>query len=121
MNCIDTGVQYERFLMSEKDFDLELFRCCRVEDEYYGGVSYGRLLDVWKWQLNDRQIFRQKEIVYLSSDPKQDNENKEDIEENIDIYKDGVYVKLFYKINKLFPIGSKRRDLLRKVLGLIFR
>ena len=112
MHCTDASLQFERFLMCEKDFDLELFRCCSIEDEYYGGIRYGKLLDVWRWQINDRNIFRPankeviKEVIYVQGE----NQNP------LEIYSDGVFINFYKKINKMMPIGSKRRERVKKIM-----
>lgn len=117
MQCTDASLQFERFLMCEKKFDLELFRCCPIEDEYYGGICYGKLLDVWQWQINDRNLFRSankeivKEIVYV---PGED-------QNPLDIYSDGVFIDFYKKLNKIMPIGSKRRERVKKIMGRFLR
>ena len=51
---METSLPYERFLMNPKWFDLNLLKCCYLEDEYYGGISRKRLSDHWWWQMNQR-------------------------------------------------------------------
>lgn len=103
---MDTSLPYERFLMNPKWFDINLLKYCYLEDEYYGGISRKRLSDHWWWQMNDRCLFAGN-----TSGSQQGAVNPELGQ----LYQDNVFVAFYRKMNRMFPIGSKRREFLKKV------
>lgn len=111
---METSLPYERFLMNPKWFDLNLLKCCYLEDEYYGGISRKRLSDHWWWQMNQRCLLAENMqqnsgiAVPLNADS-----------ELGQIYQDGVFVAVYRKINRLFPLGSRRREFLKKIGGKV--
>ena len=53
---IESGIQFEKFLVAPTTFDRAIFNSCYVEDEYYGGIRNKEINEVWYWQLNDRRV-----------------------------------------------------------------
>jgi len=111
---MDTSLPYERFLMNPKWFDINLLKHCYLEDEYYGGISEKRLSDHWWWQMNNKHILMQQgqgiSVSYMGARPELQN-----------LYQDGLFVALYQKINKVLPLGSKRREFVKKVAGKVMK
>lgn len=107
---MDTSLAYERFLMNSKWFDINLLKFCYLEDEYYGGISKKRMSDHWWWQMNNRGLFgsnmtpeqQQQMGIAVTSEMSQ-------------LYQDGLFVAAYQKMNKMFPLGSKRREFVKKI------
>lgn len=53
---INTGLQYEKFLMEAKELDKDVFRFCYIEDEYFGGISEKSIMELWNWQQQNRGL-----------------------------------------------------------------
>ncbi len=119
---MDTSLAYERFLINSKWFDINLLKYCYLEDEYYGGISKRRLSDHWWWQLNDRHVLMQQQIQYVQVPvPAEEAATMEQYigtpVELQQMYQDGLFMAFYRKMNKKFPLGSKRRERMRKFAG----
>lgn len=125
---MDTSLAYEKFLMNSKWFDINLFQNCYLEDEYYGNVSKKKLSDHWWWQINDRKsVIIEKENNHQESKNKvqylESSGNTETIltDELQNFYQDGMFMALYRKMNEKYPIGSKKRERLKKIAGIFLK
>lgn len=120
MQGIDTGLQYEKFLMEDCIFDKKIFRCCTIEDEYYGGVLNKKIEEIWKWQIENKKLKKEviveEKPVYIEKEAYVENEMKNILLDN-PIYQDGIFVKFYVWINSKYPFGSKKRERLKKIMG----
>ncbi len=108
---MDTSLIYEKMLMNDKWFDINLFKFCSLEDEYYGGISNASLSDHWWWQLNHKKVLLvQNGQVY----------NRENLLYE-ELYRDGLFIAFYKKINQIFPLGSKRRERIKKLVKKILK
>lgn len=63
-------------------------------------------------------------LGYFNSNTEQENISKEEMEKlsQLDgLYLDGYFVKLYLFLNKLFPKGGRKRELIKKVASLFFK
>lgn len=107
---MDTSLAYERFLTNSKWFDINLLKFCYLEDEYYGGISKKRMSDHWWWQMNNKGVFGS------NMTPEQVQQMSLPVNEELDqMYHDGMFVAAYKKMNRMFPLGTKRRELVKKI------
>ncbi|MDE7297648.1 MAG: hypothetical protein K2N94_02320, partial [Lachnospiraceae bacterium] len=107
--AMETSLPYERFLMNPKWFDINLLKYCYLEDEYYGGIHRKRLSDHWWWQMNQRCLLAAAPAAgSANGSPGADSELGQ-------LYQDGVFVAAYRKMNRLFPLGSRRREVMKKI------
>lgn len=133
---MDTSLSYERFLMNSKWFDINLLKFCYLEDEYYGGISRKKLSDHWWWQINNRGLLVNQATTGQGQSSVQTSNNvpinvmtSEQVQQMIapmnpelsQLYEDGVFVAAYQKMNKMFPLGSKRRELVKKIWNKLVR
>lgn len=59
---IDSGLQFEKFLVTPTKFDQAIFDCCYAEDEFYGGIKKKRIREIWDWQLQDRHVMSKNPV-----------------------------------------------------------
>lgn len=104
---LDTGLQYEKLLMSDKYSDRAFFRCCRLEDQYFGDKNEINMLNLWDWQLSDRRVHDVLPSVSVYNG-------------SSDIYQDGVFMNFYNKVNRWFPKGSRKRERMKKVASVFF-
>lgn len=100
---------FEYYLHYSKPFDRELFSSLPFED----ALGEGRVLkalDFWN-----------NEIVARGVWPADANYGTVLPMELRNIYMDGVLVKLYKKINKWFPLGSKKRAFVRRLASIFIR
>ncbi|MCM1214436.1 MAG: glycosyltransferase [Lachnospiraceae bacterium] len=105
LESLDTGLQYEKFLMSEKYADRVFFKCFHLEDQYYGDKNKINMLGLWDWQLLDKKVHANLPLVPIDNN-------------QLEFYQDGVFMTLYNKINKWFPIKSKKRELVKKIASV---
>lgn len=118
LRVMDASLPYERFLMNNKPFDIDLLKNCYLEDEYYGGISKKSFSEHWWWQLKHKCI----QLPVPISEPMVENVATQVLDSELSLlYQDGIFVAAFRKINKYFPIGSKRRKLIKKVAKIFIK
>ena len=105
----DCSIPFEYLMHKSKDLDRWAFHCCDFEDEvYYADTK--NLYEMWN------------EAVAYYFAPIYVKENEASTQMVTygpsEIYKDGVAIAIFRKINQIAPFGSKRRNILKKVLGM---
>ncbi len=102
----DFSSWFEGYIHFAKDFDTELFRCVSFEDDL--GVGHDvSLTDVW--QANMRAAYPWEAVG---------QDMGQLAGELSDLYLDGYFVKMYRKINKLFPKGGRKRELMKRIAGL---
>lgn len=67
---VESGIQFEKFLVAPTTFDRTIFNSCYVEDEYYGGIRNKEINEIWSWQLNDRKVKSVNPIKEIHHDVK---------------------------------------------------
>ncbi|MCM1056643.1 MAG: glycosyltransferase [Firmicutes bacterium] len=69
---MDASVLYENFLVMPKRFDENIFDCCMIEDEFFGGIKQKPLNEQWDWQRDDQKTNKvqtaQEQAVYAGQD-----------------------------------------------------
>lgn len=126
LRAMDASLPYERFLMNDKPYDIDLLKNFYLEDEYYGGISKKSFSEHWRWQLGHKCIqFPKLNPMLIPENVTAQVLNPMLVSENVTtqvlnpelslLYQDGTFVAAFRKINKYFPIGSKRRKLIKKI------
>ena len=129
LQSIDTGLQYEKFLVLTKKYDKNLFDCCTIEDVYYGGIDSKQLMEAWDAQINDRKLFYLPQDTsgsYVSSTVSTTSISEESCKNESNtsldlLYDSGLFISFYKKMNSWFPIGSKKRERLKKLLRIFIR
>ncbi|MCR4694289.1 MAG: glycosyltransferase [Pseudobutyrivibrio sp.] len=57
----ELSVPYERFLIFAKDMDKRIFDESHIEDEYFGGITKKKLVDMWNEQIKWKRLFDLKD------------------------------------------------------------
>lgn len=96
----DASAWFEDFLHFAKPTDCELFRCVTFEDDF-GLGNQVNIVDCWR-----------QEIV--QGCPVATTGSMID-----DLYIDGYYVKLYRKLNRIFPKGSSRREWIKRIARIL--
>ena len=104
---IDLSMPYEYLLHCATYNDTNFFQTVIFEDELYEGKSKANLSDIWQRDIAFHHIMTYKKPVENYGYPA------------VQIDEPGVYGKLYLKLNKWFPVGSKRRKFAKK-LGKLF-
>ena len=116
-NRFDACMPFEYYMHYAKDFDRRVMSAVDFEDEF-GTNEILSICDYWK---KEQEIYG----LYLNKKEKISQEELQNLKEQVrleifaeeGIFKDGAFMKAFKKINKLFPLGSKRRELIKKIVG----
>lgn len=112
---LEASLPYEKFLMNNKWFDINIFKSCYLEDEYYGGISRARLSEHWMWQINNRHL----PFVYNAQNA---NTGSAAIPAEFqNMYTDGLFVSFYRFMNRKFPMGSKKRERVKKLAMKIMK
>lgn len=104
---IDLSMPYEYMLHCATYNDTNFFQSVMFEDELYEGKSQINLSDIWQRDIAFHHIMTYKKPIENFGFPA------------IQIGEQGVYGKLYEKINEWFPVGSKRRKFAKKI-GKLF-
>lgn len=121
-NRFDACIPLEFYLHYAKDFDRNIFSAIRFEDEF----GTNKILSLKEYWTKESELYglQKKELKESILELKeQDMIQKECKTVNVQppIYTDGIYIKLFEKLNKIFPIGSKRRTCIKRVVRIFVR
>ncbi|SFA76540.1 Glycosyl transferase family 2 [Acetitomaculum ruminis DSM 5522] len=87
VNPAEYSAQYEKYLINPKKFDQAIFDYCKIEDEYYGGISQKELNEIWNWYL-DSKNYRIEENSLKSR-----IEDSENINYEYEVYLKNVHKK----------------------------
>ena len=94
---------FEYYLHYSKPFDREIFSSLPFEDDIGLGKAL-RALDLWNDEIRWRGVW-QNDGAPSASLPS----------ELSDLYTDGLFVKLYTKLNKWFPKGGRKREFIKKL------
>lgn len=98
----DFSSWFEGYLLFAKDFDAELFRCVEFEDDFGLGHRFS-VTDAWHAEMEaTRPLESARQFAGELSD----------------LYMDGYFVKMYRKINRLFPKGGRKREWMKRIAGL---
>ena len=86
---LESGLLYEKFLVSPKPFDRAMFDYCLMEDDYFGGIRNRQIIDIWRWQIENRKLIKQSKNYHL------DNIYNKNVSDNLEweVYKKDVINK----------------------------
>lgn len=100
---------FEYYLHKSKPLDREMFASVPFEDDL-GEGKIKSALEFWN-----------REINIKIQDVCTKHDNKDMPEVLSDLYLDGLFVKVYLIINKLFPKGSTKREIIKKVAKIFVR
>lgn len=106
--AMDLSMPYEYLLHHTPWEDTNYFSACEFEDDLYEGKSKANLSNIWQRDMAYHHV-----LTWNSSNYWVPQYNGEPVGEV------GVYGRLYNKINKLFPVGTKRRKFF-KFIGKLF-
>lgn len=104
---IDLSMPYEYLIHCATYNDTNFFQSVIFEDELYEGNSKANLSNIWQRDIEFHHIMTYKKPIQNYGIPVINNDEL------------GVYGKFYNKINKWFPVGSKRRKFFKKI-GKLF-
>ena len=107
----EIAAPFEDFIVNITDFDRQIFSYCYMEDDIYGGEGKLSLKQIWQQEAASNKSIQPDFVVGTYTLPA----------EMRDLYTDGLFVKLYQKINKFAPKGSKKREWIKRVAGLFMR
>ena len=97
---------FEYYLHYSKPFDREIFASLPFEDDIGLGKAL-RALDLWNDEIRWRGVWQNDGAPSASLPPALS-----------DLYTDGLFVKLYAKLNKWFPKGGRKREFIKKIASL---
>lgn len=103
------SVAFEYYLHYSKPFDRELFLAQPFEDDFGEGKLLS-VLDFWNNETAVRGLDSASEgtAAYLPF-------------EFQDMYMDGLFVKMYRKLNKVFPKGSGKREAVKRIASVFIK
>lgn len=105
---------YEYYLHYSKPFDREMFSHLTFEDKLGEGKEFS-VLDFWNHEIQVKRLAT--ESTWSSSVPTLATP----VAALADLYADGLFVKLYVKLNKFAPKGSARREWMKKIASLFIK
>lgn len=125
----DASLPFEFFMNYSSCTDRNVFGCVTFEDDTFAGDA-SKMLDDWETALNYHKLNRHDIEKYtIQTQVRVVDKQMEDITRTINesqivphapienLYYDGLFVKAFSWLNKKYPIGSKKRERLKKLVG----
>ena len=113
-NKFDACIPFEFYMHYAENFDKKLMAAVEFEDEF-GTNDTISLYEYWR---TEAETYHLNCIVDETIDYATIKEHlREEIYREEGVFKDGVFMKMYNKVNKLFPIGSKRREFIKKISG----
>lgn len=97
---------FEYYLHYSQLFDRKIFSTLKFEDK----LGEGRILsalEFWNNEIAVHGLLGNREHTYIPVS-----------EELNDLYLDGLFVKLYRRINRLFPKGARSREIVKKIASL---
>lgn len=116
-NRFDACIPFEYYMHYAKNFDRLIMSAVDFEDEF-GTNKVLSLFDYWSEEQKNYRLINNKKVespVIISVDK---NQLREEIYREEGIFSDGVFIKFYRKLNRLLPLGSKRRNFVKKIAGL---
>ena len=124
----DASLVIEYFMNYSSETDRGVFGCVTFEDDCFAGEPT-KLTDDWRTAVKYHKLDNAScknvsvpthiRVVEKEYEPI-NTATSEPVDEN-PIYNDGLFVKAFEWLNKKYPIGSKKRERLKKVMKLFIR
>ncbi len=122
-NYFDACIPFEFYLHYAGEFDRKALSAISFEDDF-GSNEVMSMCDYWD---KERKIYS----LYLKDTPSE-NSSQPQVqpapsvrivvpEELKTLYADGEFVKVYNKMNKMFPLGSKRRNVVKKLASFFVR
>lgn len=126
----DASLPFEYFLNYSSQNDRSIFGCVTFEDDTFAGEP-SKLLDDWNVAISyhkldaafaqNYNVKTQIRVVEKEYEPFLIQPEKDAlINAENQIYADGIFIKAFEWINRKFPIGSKKRERIKKILRFLF-
>lgn len=120
----DASLPFEYFMHFSCKEDRYPFECITFEDDTFAGKPV-KLVDEWQkaiiYHKLDTQV-PQKDVVQnhiRANDSTQTNMYEKRISDEIEeIYTDGLLMQVFKSFNNKFPVGSKKREIIKKLLSV---
>lgn len=116
-NRFDACIPFEYYMHFAKDFDRKVMLAVDFEDEF-GTNEILSICDYWDKEqkafglyLNQPQKINEQDVLALKE------QLRLEIYAEEGVFKDGTFMKMYKKINRVFPIGSRRRELIKKIVG----
>lgn len=131
-NRFDACIPFEYFLHYAKPFDRKIMSAIDFEDEF-GTNAVLSIEDYWN---NEQKTFnlylhnlnsaaaneeRVNAPVVPTNVPFIIEQARASVYEEEGIFKDGVFIKLYRKLDKAMPKGSRRRNFMKKVASLFVK
>lgn len=106
---VDASQPFEYYLHYSKNFDRQIFSSIVFEDDCGEGKSLNAV-EFWNNEIERCKLNNFNREVQVEYIAKKDNKLN-------DLYEDGLFVKLYTKINKKYPKGSKKRERIKKIVS----
>ncbi len=103
------GAPFEFYLHYSSDVDRKMFSSILFEDKLWSGENLD-IFDTWNNAIHQQGLTGGSQEIYLPVPP-----------ELHDIYIDGIFMKLFRKINRWFPKGGRAREVVKKIASIFIR
>lgn len=124
----DASLPFEYFMHFSTGEDRRILECITFEDDTFAGKPV-KLVDEWQNAIHYHRLdgrASEKEVVQnviRSNSPDhtaaiRGGEWPEGLGE---LYSDGLFVQAFRTLNRTFPVGSRRRERIKKILSLFMR
>lgn len=104
----DLSIPLEYYLHNSKEWDRRIFSSLEFEDEMGGGTISA--LEFWNREIAQRMHF-------VASPPGSAPTTVPLNEALDDVYVNGLFVKFYKRMNRLYPRGSRRREFVKKIAG----
>lgn len=106
----DASLPFEYFLHYAPKSDREVLGCVTFEDDLYACKSFS-LMDDWEKAIGYHKLYDNKEYIALPSPPVS----------GLVVSNDSFMLKVISYINKKYPVGSRKRERLKKLLKLFVK
>lgn len=106
----EVSLPFESFVRFPKQEDIRVFSSSVFEDSVYGGKDDISFFEMWK---GNAEYMGYKHGTLVVSDPTTAWARN--------IYPDGLYVKFYHFLESLFPLGSKKRTLIKSIVSFVIK
>ena len=120
-NRCDACIPFEYYMHYAKEFDRQLMWAVDFEDEF----GTNEVLSICEYWEKEQQIYKLfGEYRRVEMDVEQKIEIKKQLRQEIyreeAIDEDGLFVNFYKSINKMLPIGSKKRNFIKKIVKVVY-
>ncbi len=129
-NYFDACIPFEYYMHYAKPFDQKIMKAVEFEDEFGTGDTIS-LYDYW---IKEQDTFRLRKNISIVNKSNGDMLSERNMNSDIDydtireqirkevyeqegVFKDGCFMRLYRKFNTMFPLNSKRRQFVKRILG----